>query len=217
MSSYTLSFIKYLVGLRDAETTYTNAELQFVGTLAIGKKCIVEVGVREGVESKVFCQNMDNGKLYLIDPYLCQVKLENLLNISFTEFIAKQHLRDYVNLIQFVKMPSKAAAKYLNLKGKVDLIFIDLKHDYESVFDNFSYWFPMLSPKGIIVFPYSRLCQERPGLNSNSGAIRLCDEIARGQYGEWQVVDTFEWITVISSSSNSSYEKLEKFSSSSLF
>lgn len=217
MSSYTLSFIKYLLGLRDAETTYTNAELEFIGSLAIGKKCIVEVGVREGVESKVFCQNMDNGKLYLVDPYLSQVKLEKFLNVSFAELIAKQHLKDYVNLTQFVKMPSKAASKYLNLKGKVDLIFIDLKHDYESVFENFCNWASMLSPKGIMAFPYSRLCQERPALNSKSGAIRLCEEIARGQYGEWKVVDTFEWITVISSSSNSSYEKLENFSSSSLF
>lgn len=217
MSSYTLNFIKYLLGLREAETTYTNAELEFIGSLAIGKKCIVEVGVREGVESKVFCKNMDSGKVYLVDPYLYQVKMEKILNISFAEFIAKQHLKDYVNSIHFVKMPSKAASKYFNLKGKVDLIFIDLKHDYESVFENFSYWASMLSPKGIMVFPYSRLCQERPDLNYKSGAIRLCEEIARGKYGEWKIVDTFEWITVISSSSNSPYEKLENFSSSSLF
>lgn len=203
MSSYTLRFFKYLLGLRGAATTYTDAELKFLASLAIGKKCIVEVGVEEGVDSKLFCQNMSSsGKLYLVEPYFCRVKLENFFNISFAEFVAKQCVKDYDCLVHFVKMTSLEASKYLNLEGKADFIFIDLKHDYESVLENFRCWSPMLSSEGIMAIPYSRICKERPGLNPQSGAIRLCNEIARGEYGNWKIVDKFEWITLISADSS---------------
>lgn len=203
MSSHTIRFIKYLLGLRSPITFYSNAELKFLGSLAIGKKCIIKVGVVEGVDSRVFCQNMDsNGKLYLVDPFLYQVKLEKFLNISFNEFVAKQCVKAYGGLVQFIKMTFQEAAKFFNLERKADLIFVDSRHDYESVLDEFRCWSPILSDKGIIVFPFSRVCKERPNLNPQAGAIRLCDEISRGEHGSWKLVDTFEWITVISADSN---------------
>ncbi len=203
MSSHTIRFIKYLLGLRSPITFYSNAELKFLGSLAVGKKCIIKVGVVEGVDSKVFCQSMEcNGKLYLVDPFLPQVKLEKLLNISFNEFVAKQCVKDYSGLVQFAKLTFVEAAKYLKLEGKADLIFIDGRHDYESVLDDFKCWSRMLYNGGIIAFPFSRICKERPDLNPQAGAIRLCNEISKGEHGNWNLVDEFEWITVISANSN---------------
>jgi len=203
MSSYTLRFIKYLLGFRGAETGYTDAELEFLALLALRKKCIVKFGVEEGVDSKVFCQNMEcNGKLYIVDPFHHFARLEKILNFSFAKFISKQCVKDYGNLVQFVKMTSLEASKSLDLDRKVDLVFINHRHDYESVLEDFRSWALMLSNEGIMAFPYSRICKNRPYLNYCSGALILCNEIARGEHGNWKVVDTLEWITVISAGSS---------------
>ncbi len=107
MSSDTLRFIRYLLGFRSAETDYTDAEFEFFALLALRKKCIVKFGVEEGVDSKVFCQNMKrSGKFYIVDPYHHLDILEKILNFSFAEFIAKQCVKDYGDLVQFVKMTS---------------------------------------------------------------------------------------------------------------
>jgi len=199
MSSYTLSFIKYLLGFRDAETGDTEGELKFLASLAKGKGCVVEIGVYEGVASKMFCQNMNHaGELYLVDPYFYSVKLEKVLNSSFTQFIAKQSVKGYGDQYRFVKLTSVQASKFLNLKGQVDLIFIDARHDYESVFEDFRCWSPMLSSEGIMAFHDSRVCEARQDLTAQTGPVRLCNEIARGEHGDWKVVNAVDSITVIS-------------------
>ncbi len=44
--------------------------------------------------------------------------------------------------------------------------------------------------------------RNRPYLNHHSGALILCNEIARDEDGNWKVVDRLKWITVISADSN---------------
>lgn len=46
--SYTFSFIKYLLGLREALTSVTPAEHKLLSILAKDKNCIIEVGVKDG-------------------------------------------------------------------------------------------------------------------------------------------------------------------------
>lgn len=203
MSSYTLRFVNYLLGFQGATTSDTEAELEFLASLAKGKNCIVEVGVYEGVASKIFCQNMDyKGKLYLVDPYFSELKIEKVFNTSFTQFIAKQCVKDYSDLVQFVKLTSLEASKSLSLKGKADLIFIDARHDYESVLEDFQCWAPMLSNEGIMAFHDSRVCEARQDLNEQVGPVRLCNEIPRGEHGDWKVVNAMDSITVISAASS---------------
>ena len=80
-NSYTISFLKYLLGLRECATSVTSSEHALLSKLAKDKSCIFEVGVFEGGTSRVFCQSMnDNGKLYLVDPYFKSVKIEKLLH-----------------------------------------------------------------------------------------------------------------------------------------
>ena len=203
MVNYTQRFLKYLLGLRGAETGLTDAEMQYIAYLAVGKKCIVKLGVEEGVDSVVICQHMEpDTKLYLVDSFLRLVRLEKLFNISFAEYITKRTVKSYSNLIQFVKIHSLEAVEYLKLELQPDFIFINNSHQYASVVEEFRSCASILSPQGIIAFPYSRTCKDKPGLNPKSGALQLCNEIARGEHGNWEIVNTFEWITVIATNSN---------------
>ncbi|OLP18786.1 hypothetical protein BST81_08585 [Leptolyngbya sp. 'hensonii'] len=196
--SYTLEFAKYLLGLRKAKTHDTERELTYLATLAQGKSCIVEVGVYEGVASRIFCQVMaKTGRLYLIDPYFLDLKLEKLLGFSFPEYIAKQMVRDWGQQLEFVRLTSVAAAKALPLQGQADLIFVDAQHDYESVLQDFHTWTPMLTPQGVMAFHDSCVCTARSDLHLESGPVRLCEEILQGLHGPWRILDRVDSITVI--------------------
>ena len=201
--NYTQRFLKYWLGLRGAETGLTDSEMEYLAYLAAGKKCIVKLGVEEGVDSVVICKHMEAyTKLYLVEPWSRLVKLEKLFNISFSEYITKRTVKKYSKLIQFVRITSLEAIKYLKFEFQPDFIFINNSHQYESVVEEFQYCASILSPKGIIAFPYSRICKDKPGLNPKSGALQLCNEIARGEHGNWQILNTFEWITVIAAKSS---------------
>lgn len=197
MQSATLSFFKYLLGLRSPATADTQVELDFLATLAKGKTCIVEVGVYEGVASRIFCQNMDaKGKLYLVDPYFHDLKFEQLFKFSTTELIAKRSVQPWQSQLEFVRLTSLEAAQALPLYRQADLIFIDARHDYESVREDFENWSLLLDKNGLIAFHDSCICPARPDLTEETGPVRLCYEIAQGQHGAWKVVNQVDSITV---------------------
>ena len=59
--NHTSQTIKFFVGLRKAFTSVSAAEHALLVSLSTGKRCIVEVGVFEGVTSEIFCRVMDPG------------------------------------------------------------------------------------------------------------------------------------------------------------
>ena len=199
MKSQHLEFLKFVLGLRKAYTSDTEAEIGLLVNLSKNKSQIIEVGVFEGVASKAICQSMNSsGKLYLIDPYFSQLKLERIFAVSFAEYIAKQILKPWQSQVEFVKMTSIEAANTLVLKEKADLIFIDARHDYDSVAEDFKSWVPMLCKDGIIAFHDSHICSARPDLNENVGSVRFAKEISEGKHGNWKVVKIVDSITAIS-------------------
>ncbi|MDX2098581.1 MAG: class I SAM-dependent methyltransferase, partial [Leptolyngbyaceae cyanobacterium bins.59] len=153
MARYTIEFLKYLVGLRDATTHDTPAELNLLATLAKGRTCIVEVGVYEGAASRVLSANMDpQGKLYLVDPYFQELTIEKLFKFSIPEYIAKRAVKPWEAQVEFIRTTSVEAAQKLAVKKQIDLVFIDAAHHYEAVLEDFKIWSEMLSPTGVIAF-----------------------------------------------------------------
>jgi len=75
--------VQFFVGLRKAWSSVTPAEHALLANLARNKTCIIEVGVYEGVTSQTFCRAMDpRGRLYLVDPYYPETRIEKLLNVA---------------------------------------------------------------------------------------------------------------------------------------
>src|SRR5450432_2418008 len=101
-----------MVGLRGPSTAVSATERRYLGELARGRRCIVEVGVFEGATSQVFCQEMNpSGRLYLVDPFFPTVRLERLLNLSFTQAVATKAVRAWPARTEFVRQPSHLAAE----------------------------------------------------------------------------------------------------------
>jgi len=190
--------IQFFVGLRKAWSSVTPAEHALLANLARGKACIIEVGVYEGVTSETFCRAMDpRGRLYLVDPYYPETRLEKLLSVSFTRLIAAKSVSSFKHQFQFVRKPSTEAAAELPVKGKAELIFIDARHDYASVLEDFRCWSPFLAEGATIAFHDSRVCAARPDLAPSDGPVRLTTEIAQGKHGPWSVVDAADSITAV--------------------
>lgn len=196
--NHTTRTLKFFTGLRKASTSVSASEHGLLARLASRKQCIVEVGVFEGVTSGIFCRAMEpTGRLYLVDPFFPETRLEKVLNVSFTKWVATKTVKPWQPRIEFVRQPSSVAAKSLPLKGKAELIFIDARHDYESVLEDFRCWTPMLADGAMIAFHDSHQCAARPELQPTDGPVRLMTEIASGQHGPWQILDHADSVTVV--------------------
>jgi predicted O-methyltransferase YrrM len=196
--NHTARTLKFFAGLRKAHTSVSAAEHELLAGLASGKRCIVEVGVFEGVTSTIFCRVMEPaGRLYLVDPFFPETRLEKALNVSFTKWVATKTVKPWLPRIEFVREPSVVAAEKLPLQGKAELIFIDARHDYASVLEDFKSWVPMLGTGAVMAFHDSHPCPARPELQPTDGPVRLMTEIASGQHGPWQVIDHADSVTVV--------------------
>jgi Methyltransferase domain len=197
-NSYTVNFVKFAMGLRKPATSVSAIEQKFLGDLAQGKSCIVEVGVFEGATSELFCRKMDpHGRLYLVDPFFPEVRLERLLGVSFTRFVATRTVKPWEERLTFVREPSVTAAAKLPLLAKAQLIFIDARHDYDSVLEDFRCWSPMLAQGAVMAFHDSHVCAARPDLDQETGPVRLMREIGEGKHGSWNIWGSADSVTAI--------------------
>src|SRR5438105_10859960 len=100
-------FIRFMLGLRDPFTSDTAAELGLLARVTQRCHCVVEVGVHEGVASRVICQSMDPaGTLYLVDPYYLQTRVERLLRFSMPRLVSQIVVRPWRNQVHFVRKTS---------------------------------------------------------------------------------------------------------------
>ena len=138
------------------------------------------------------------GKLYLVDPFFPEVRLERLWGVSFHTVcrdqdgttVAGPRLHSCTEL-------SVAAAAMLPLQEKAELIFIDARHDYDSVLEDFRCWSPMLAKGAVMAFHDSHVCAARPDLDDGKGPVRLMREISEGKHGAWEMMGTADSVTAI--------------------
>jgi len=201
-NSYTLNFLKFLLHLRGPSTSVSPPEQRLLSDLAANRTCIIEVGVFEGATSQMLCKAMDpNGKLYLVDPFIPEVRVERLLNVSFAQKIATKAVEPWRDRLEFVRQPSVKAAATLKLGRQADLIFIDARHDYASVLEDFRAWAPRLDKSATMAFHDSRQCPARPDIGPDDGPVRLMREIERGEHGAWSITAQADSVTTIHAAS----------------
>ena len=197
--SNVVRFLLYVAGVRDAATSVSPSEHELLRRLAAGKRCVVEVGVHEGATSRVLAQAIGpGGKLFLVDPFPLETMFERFLGLSFAGWIARRELAAQRGVdARFVRLTSEDAARALPLDGAVDVVFIDARHDYESARQDFLLWQQKLAPDGAVAFHDSRPCHTRPDVDERTGVVRFVDELLRGQYGAWRMVDGADTIVAV--------------------
>lgn len=197
MARYSVEFLKYLAGMREATTSLTANETRLLQQLAGGRSSVAEIGVYEGATSRAIAQVMcADGRLYLIDPFVRATRMERWLGFSAARYIASRSVAGHKGMVQFVESTSLEAAAALRLHRPAELIFIDADHAYEAVRADFAAWSAHLDPAGRIALHDSRICAPRPDLGPDAGPVRLVNDLLAGNHGRWRLVDAADSLSV---------------------
>ena len=181
------------LGLRPAAAQHTAAEHATLRKWAEGCKCIVEIGVAEGVSALALREGMDqDGTLYLIDPF-------HLSRMPLLNFIKRVALRT-VNIaargkVIWIERFSQDAVQ--GWKEPIDLILIDGDHAEDAVERDWLDWSRFVKPGGVVIFHDARIFEN--GWTTNDyGPVKLINRIFRGGTIEgWTIAEEIDSLFVV--------------------
>lgn len=173
----------------------TPAELETLCSFTVGARVVIEVGVSEGATSASLLAAMpSDADLYLVDPYLEGLRLEALLGFSGTAHIARRAVRRFGERAHFVRKTSRQAAADWPAEIVADLIFVDARHDYDSVTEDLALWSRALADGGRIAVHDCLPCAGRPELRVGEGG---CRAVAEALHAGWRTVASAESLAVL--------------------
>lgn len=108
-----------------------------------GLKVGVEVGVGFGGHAEAMLRHTTINKLYGVDPYPGWHESPELLCLYVFE-----RLLPFGERYQHISKPSVEAVQ--DIGGKVDFVYIDADHSYESVWKDLRAWLPKIKAGGIM-------------------------------------------------------------------
>jgi len=127
-------------------------ELLWLATQALSHQYIVEFGSFHGRSARAMADNMiPEGKLWAVDPWMGDYKFENGDVIPITTHVMPyfiHNLKEYVNDGRVI--PVRDFSYRFSLDHKVDMVFIDGDHRYETVKRDIEKALELLKPGGLI-------------------------------------------------------------------
>jgi predicted O-methyltransferase YrrM len=186
-------FLKYQLGLALAETSVTKAEWDCLASHASGRTCLVEIGVWHGATTRRLRTVMaSDGILHAVDPYPV-----GRLGISLQRRIAHAEVGRAPNgRVEWVEETGADAARRLaaRLVGRVEFVFIDGDHSYDSLRADWEGWSELVATGGSIALHDSRSSPSRA--IDDAGSVRFTSEIILGD-SRFEVADTIDSLTVL--------------------
>ena len=150
--------LRYFLGLDEAATQTTTAERQCLAQYASGKRRIVEIGVFEGVGTRILANCVaPGGRVYGIDPFV-----KGRFGISWGKMIAQAEIRKSESpaAVELVQAWSWDAAKWL--EGTFDMVFIDGDHSLQGIQRDWLDWSPRIVEDGVIALHDTRVPTHNP-------------------------------------------------------
>ena len=114
-----------------------------------------EIGVYKGEHAESLLENLSIKRLYLIDPYELYEEYEegkshygvDQDSLEIAEEEARKRLENYSDRIVCVKKKSGEALE--NIPDKLDFVYIDGNHQYESIKEDIKNYYPKIREGGI--------------------------------------------------------------------
>lgn len=193
MDTLGAAFFHYLcvvTGFQQAHTQTTDLERATLGRYAASASSAAEIGVFEGVTTKVIAEAMhSSGILYGIDPFF-----PGRLGICYGKLIAERVLAraNLVGRVRWVERLSFDAASLV--PDELDFVFIDGDHTYEGFRRDWADWSRKVRPGGVLA-----LHDTQPTKLSSTaacGACRYFQEIARHDE-RFYIVETVDSLNVL--------------------
>lgn len=115
-------------------------------------KIAAEIGTQRGENAFQIARRLFLEKLYCIDPYIYQEGWFDRANVSNSKheanYQAAKKKLEKINVV-FHKMTSEEAVKNIENRS-LDFLYIDGRHDYQSVINDIILWYPKVKYGGII-------------------------------------------------------------------
>jgi hypothetical protein len=113
----------------------------------------VEIGVQRGLYSELILSGSHLSRLILVDPWREFESYEDIANVVQAEqdnalADARARLAKFGDRAEFWRMPSLEAAPLIEDRS-LDFIYIDARHDYASMLEDLTAWFPKIKPRGL--------------------------------------------------------------------
>jgi predicted O-methyltransferase YrrM len=182
------TFLLQLIHIKPAMSQTTESERACLSRYAAGKKKLVEVGVFQGVTTRMLRQSMDpSAILFGIDPFF-----KNRLGVCFYRLIAVREVESIANgEVKWLKMTSAQALQTNQLKDRsdIDFVFIDGDHSWEGIAGDWDGFSVLICSGGIIALHDSR---NRGGC----GSERFTNEVILKD-PRFHVVETEHSLTVL--------------------
>lgn len=181
------------LGLRPALAQHTDAEHAALKRWATNRRCLVEIGVAEGVSALALREAMArDGRLCLIDPFhLSRVPALNFMKRAARRAVASCPRGEVVWIDSF---SYDAARKW---DTPVDLLVIDGDHSERGVQRDWDDWSRFVVPKGVVIFHDARIF-EGGWTTPEYGPVRLVDRLFRsGGIPGWEIVQEVHSLVVL--------------------
>lgn len=181
------------LGLRPALAQHTAAEHAAFRKWAEGCKCVVEIGVAEGVSALALREGMaDDGTLYLIDPF----HLSRIPALNFIKRVAQRTVdgSSHGKVVWIEKFSQDAARGW---KESIDLILIDGDHAEAAVEQDWKDWSGFVKPGGTAIFHDARIF-DHGWTSPNYGPVKFVDRFFRsGGAPEWTIVEELHSLFIV--------------------
>jgi len=170
-------YLRYMIGVDKANTQTTEAERALLGRVAPKCKVIVELGVFEGVSSRVLRTAMDeDAELYCIDPFP-----KGRLRFSVQRSISMREIAKCRNgEVHMLRYHSYEAVP--NWTRDIDLLYMDGDHSFEGSCRDFSQWTQFVRSGGLILIHTSRSSPNK-FVPDTCGPLRLVNEVVTQDIG----------------------------------
>jgi predicted O-methyltransferase YrrM len=181
------------LGLRPAMAQHTAAEHTVFRKWAEGCKCVVEIGVAEGVSALALREGMaEDGTLYLIDPF----HLSRIPALNFIKRVAQRTVAGSGRgRVVWIEKFSQDAVK--GWKETIDLILIDGDHAEAAVERDWQDWSRFVKPGGVVLFHDARVFSGG-WATANYGPVRFVDRFFRSGAGtDWTIVEEIHSVFVV--------------------
>jgi predicted O-methyltransferase YrrM len=185
--SVALHYLGWSLGLAQAHTQTTAAERACLARHATGRRVIVEIGVFEGVTTRVLRGVMaEDGVLYAVDPFQT-----GRLGVSLHERIAHHEVsRSPRGRVEWMRTTGRGAAADPRVaNAAVDFMFVDGDHSWDGIAGDWQAWKNKVVSGGIVAFHDSR---ETPG----AGSQEFTEQVISHEPG-FMIIDTESTVTVV--------------------
>ncbi len=182
-----------LVGLRPALAQHTAEEHAAFRKWAGGCKCVVEIGVAEGVSALALREGMaKDGTIYLIDPF----HLSRLPILNFIKRVARRTVNGSSSgkAVWIEKFSQDAVQGW---DESIDLLLIDGDHAEAAVERDWQDWGHFVRPGGTVIFHDARIFQNG-WTTAEYGPVKFVNRYFRsGGAPDWTIVEEIHSLFVV--------------------